>query len=1127
MPLPARIDLTTLAADQGFIIQGGAPYDRAGDRALSAGTVTNRGATARSDTDTATITVATLNHAPTQSGLAGDTATFTEEGQPIRLDVAGDAAIADPDPYGFEVERVASGLSGGGPVFITEIPDGTGRLFVVEKFGAVRILNPATGTFAASPFLDLTGQLATGGEQGLLGLALAPDYATSGTFYVYLTNTSGDNEIRRYQRDASNPDLANAASGDRILLSPHPTNTNHNGGWIGFGQDGFLYIASGDGAVSSNAQSLNTLLGKILRIDPSSDAFAADPDRDYAIPVSNPFAGATPGLDEIFASGLRNPFRASFDPLNGDLYIGDVGQNAIEEVDLIPAGVGGLNFGWDLREGTAQFGGPNQAGFTAPVIQYGHGSGPRQGNSITGGLVYRGPIAGLDGHYVFGDFFNKLWSVPEPSLVQGSTVPSSAFALRNTAFTANAGSVGQITSFATDAAGNLYVTDLAGEIFQVRASSAPNFAGGQLRVAISANKIAGEDVLGFAPGGTVTGSSGTAVGSVISVGGIAIGAIAPTGTGSGADDLVVLLSSGANAARISTLLQFLTYANTNTAAPSTATRTITYTLDDGAGTQNGGTNLLVFTSNVAVAGVDDVPVAVANSASTPENATISIAVLANDTDVDGGPKNVIQIAGVAAMAGTAITLASNATATLNANGTITYDPNGRFDTLTDGTSGAVNTSGQDSFTYTLNGNSATTVTVAIAGVAGPGDVLRGSAGNNTITGTASADLFVFSQGAGGTDSATGGDGGDGFYFGATLDASDSANGGAGADDQVGIRGNYVIAIGATTLLDIETIVLFSGGDARFEAAGGPASYNITTVDGNVAAGERLVVNGALLLAGESFTFSGASETNGSFTFFGGMGTEDLTGGARSDGFFFGDDRYDPALDKIDGVSGTDDQLGLRGNFGTIAFAADAMANIDSIVLISSANLSFGGGAGVDFDYDLILNDGNAVGGALTVTGIGLESDEDLKVDGSAEDDSILSLRGGFGNDILIGGQLGDILFGNIGADTLTGGLGADKFLYHAVSQSTDTVRDLIVDFTGDDVIDLIVIDAIGGAGLPNEAFIFTGSTVNTAAGSLYFQDNGNGSYTFFAHIDGDGVADLVLDVNAGIGYAWSAADFVL
>lgn len=383
------------------------------------------------------------------------------------LDIA--LTVTDRSDGAFRVRRVATGFAQ--PLYLTAVPDGSGRVFVVEQGGRIRILNPATGAIAATPFLDVSATIATGGEQGLLGFVPATDFSTTGRFYVYVTNTAGNIELRRYSTVAGNRDAGDPASADVILTIPHPSFTNHNGGWIDFGTDDFLYVAVGDGGSggdpSDNAQNRNVLLGKLLRIDVRTDAFPNDAARDYAIPATNPFSGGG-GAPEIYAYGLRNPFRNAFDRVTGNLYLGDVGQGAIEEIDLIPAGQGGLNFGWARLEGTQTFNGTPPAGATMPVAQYAHGSGPLQGNSVTGGYVYRGPIESLQGQYIFGDFVNaRLWSLPVANLVQGQTITSSAFTIRNADFAPTAGAIGNIASFGEDAARNLYIVDYDGEIFVI------------------------------------------------------------------------------------------------------------------------------------------------------------------------------------------------------------------------------------------------------------------------------------------------------------------------------------------------------------------------------------------------------------------------------------------------------------------------------------------------------------------------------------------------------------------------------------------------------------------------------------------------------------------------------------
>lgn len=361
------------------------------------------------------------------------------------------------------VRRVATGFSQ--PLFLTGIPDNSGRVLVLQKSGLVRILNPATGAIAATPFLDVSASIDTAGERGLLGLALAPNFTTSGTIYAYVINTAGDSEVRRYQTFANDRDRVDPnMPADVILVADQPAASNHKGGWLAFGANGLLHLALGDGgATAGNSQNLANLLGKIIRIDIASDAFPSDPLRDYAIPPGNvTTSGAAP---EIWHYGLRNPFRASFDRAGGALYIGDVGEAATEEINLVRPSDGPLNFGWPTQEG-------NQgaaAGLSPPVAQYAHGTGAFDGNSITGGYVYRGPAAALRGAYVFGDFVRgRIWSIPASSFAQGSTlIAPSGFTDRTAAFAPDIGAIGNISSFGEDQSGNLYIVDFDGEIFQI------------------------------------------------------------------------------------------------------------------------------------------------------------------------------------------------------------------------------------------------------------------------------------------------------------------------------------------------------------------------------------------------------------------------------------------------------------------------------------------------------------------------------------------------------------------------------------------------------------------------------------------------------------------------------------
>src|SRR5688572_5425464 len=253
-----------------------------------------------------------------------------------------------------QADRIATGLAE--PLFAASPPSEPDRLFVLEKAsGRVVILDVATGQVAAQPFFQVpSGEFLSDGERGLLGLAFHPQYATNGRLYLNLTNENGDTEIWELTRSAD-PNAADPAS-RRVLMTIDRTNANHNGGWLGFGPEGYLYIASGDsgggGDPENAAQNLDDLRGKMLRIDIDADGFPMDAARNYAIPVDNPFVGIA-GADEVFAYGLRNPWRASFDSETGALYIADVGEGAREEINYLAPGTGaGTNFGWPFFEGT-------------------------------------------------------------------------------------------------------------------------------------------------------------------------------------------------------------------------------------------------------------------------------------------------------------------------------------------------------------------------------------------------------------------------------------------------------------------------------------------------------------------------------------------------------------------------------------------------------------------------------------------------------------------------------------------------------------------------------------------------------------------------------------------------------
>jgi glucose/arabinose dehydrogenase len=333
--------------------------------------------------------------------------------------LSGREAVAAPPSGGFvQLVPVVSGLID--PLGVTHAGDGSGRLFIVQQTGQIRIWD---GTqLLATPFLDVSavsspcGSPPSCGERGLLGLAFHPSYTSNGFFYVDYTRGNGDIVIARYHVSA-NPNVADPNSGVVLLTIPHSSQPNHNGGQLAFGPDGYLYIGVGDGGGGGDpfesGQSKNTLLGKVLRIDVNSDGFPADPNRNYAIPPSNPFASTPSSSPEIWAYGLRNPWRFSFDRSTHDLYIADVGQGNWEEIDVQPAASsGGQNYGWDCREGAHTFetdsdcSGPS---FTDPVLEYDHSAGKC---AVIGGYVYRGQPASsvLSGNYLYGDLCTgQIW----------------------------------------------------------------------------------------------------------------------------------------------------------------------------------------------------------------------------------------------------------------------------------------------------------------------------------------------------------------------------------------------------------------------------------------------------------------------------------------------------------------------------------------------------------------------------------------------------------------------------------------------------------------------------------------------------------------------------------------------
>jgi glucose/arabinose dehydrogenase len=344
---------------------------------------------------------------------------------------------------------VVSGLAS--PVDLQFPNDGSGRTFIVQQAGSIRIA--INGSLIATPFLDITAKVSSGGEMGLLGLAFHPQFTQNHLFYVHYDRTVAgqiQSVIAEYHVSAGDANLADPNS-ERILLTVDQPFSNHKGGQIVFGPDGFLYIGFGDGGSGGdpmgNGQNLQTMLGKMLRIDVNSQSGG----KQYAIPPSNPFANGG-GLPEIFAYGLRNPWRFSFERGGTRLFVGDVGQDAFEEVDLLEAG---KNYGWNVMEGLHCYrpsSGCNMTGLTMPIVEYPHSDG----EAVMGGFVYKSSaISGLSGAYIFGDYISgTIWTLVEtpPGTWTRSTLLSTG---RN------------ISSFGQDTTGELYVVDYSGSVLKL------------------------------------------------------------------------------------------------------------------------------------------------------------------------------------------------------------------------------------------------------------------------------------------------------------------------------------------------------------------------------------------------------------------------------------------------------------------------------------------------------------------------------------------------------------------------------------------------------------------------------------------------------------------------------------
>ncbi|MGE0664644.1 MAG: PQQ-dependent sugar dehydrogenase [Hyphomonadaceae bacterium] len=973
------------------------------------------------------------------------------------------AADAGTDSGVIVATRLVAGLAR--PVFATSAPGDPDRMFVVEAHtGRIVIVDAITGAVSPTAFLDIpSDELSTGGEQGLLGLAFHPNYAANGRFYVNLTNAAGNLELWEYTRSAGNPDIADVASKRLIITIDHSFAGNHNGGWIGFGPDGMLYVSVGDGGgagdPNNNAQNIENLLGKILRIDVNSDGFPTDGARNYAIPAGNPFAGAgVAGADEIWHYGLRNPWRASFDSATGDFYIGDVGQSTLEEIDYVQAGVSGLNFGWRRFEGTFVHSSTTTApNAVFPIAEYGRNVGV----SVTGGYVYHG-TGGAQGLYFFGDFgTGNIWTL---RAVNGQAVD---FLQRNAQIRVDVGTLNQISSFAVDGRGRLYVVGLDGEIHRLTPSEAAgdgadtiNGGDGNDRIYGGAGNDqlsgdAGDDALDGGIGNDALNGGGgfdfadyATAGAAVTVSVAAAGA-QNTG-GAGSDTL-----TGIEALRGSAFADMLTG------------DTIGNRLDGGAGGDEmigglGDDQYIVDNAGDAITelageGFDQVE----SSISYTLAANVDMLTLTGSAFTGGGNAAANQIVGNDIY---------NILSGLDGNDRLLGMGGG--DILDGGSGGDEMIGGLGDDRYIVDSPSDATLELFDEGfdqvvssisftLAANVDMLTltGSAfagtGNSTANQIVGADIYNILSGLGGNDRLIG------------LGGGDLLDGGAGEDEMIGGTGD-------------DRYIVDSLGDAVIELFNEGFDQVVSSVSFTLAANVDM-----LTLTGSAFTGTGNSTANqivgsdlynilsglaGNDRLIGMGGGDILDGGAGADEMIggLGDDRYivDDAGDATTELSGE----GFDQVVSSVSFTL--AANVDMLTLTGSGNL-------------------NATGNSTA--------------------------------NQIVGNSGANIIAGGGGGDLLEGGAGADRFVYSALSDSANGSPDRILDFTPGqgDLIDLSAIDAntnVGG----DQGFTFVSTFTNAAGQAVLSYNAGLNQSTLLLDVNGDGVADftLLIDGNPGTSQGW-------
>jgi Ca2+-binding RTX toxin-like protein len=907
------------------------------------------------------------------------------------------------DASSIAATRVASGLTQ--PVFAGAAPGDTGRLFIVEKTGLIKILDLGTGQVLATPFLDVSSQILSDGERGLLGLAFDPNYASNGLFYIYLINNSGNTEIRSYHVSA-NPNAADAASVTPIITVAQAPANNHKAGWIGFGPDGYLYAALGDGGGGGDTfhtgQNIaNDLLGNILRLDVHSDAFPGDATKNYAIPADNPFAGQTPGLDEIFAFGLRNPWRDSFDRALGTFYIADVGQDQWEEIDI---GQNGANYGWNTFEGPAPFpgGDPLTGGpAIAPIYAYDH----TVGHSITGGYVYRGEGEALQGQYFFADFIqSKVFTLR----FNGSSWVATE---RTSQIVPDVGAVSNPSSFGEDARGNLYIVDFGGEVFKLTpiGTSADQ---GDVLSGLAGNDMlfggSGNDTLIGGPGAdTMLGGAGSDTADYSSSpAGVTVNLASGLGAGGDAQgDILGGIENLIGSAQSDTLTGD---SNANTLAGGAGNDT--YVVDragdmviENAGE---GTDTVLSTAHFAL----------------PTN--VENLTLLGAADLQGyGNNDANTLTGNAG--GNLLNGGTGADVMLGEAGNDVYFVDNAGDQVVE-SAGEGTDAVFSSAHFALSANVETLVLQGGADLQGYGNddlanALYGNTGNNLLNGGTGADVMF------------GGLGNDVYFVDGGDGVIENANEGT---DSVFSTTHYALSANVENLVLLGSIDLQAYGNDLANALYGNTGNNILNGEGGadimfggagndayfVDGGDGVIENAnegndtvfstthyALPANVENLVLQGSAGLQGygnslNNVLYGNIGDNLLNGGAGADVMFGGADNDVYFVDDPGDLAFENMSEGTDAVFSTVNYTLTA--NVENLVLQGSGN--------------------------LTGAGNGLAN----QVYGNAGDNA---LDGGAGTDLLNGG---------VGHDTLTGGTGNDTFVFNSGQTDGDTV----VDFSAGDAL---------------------------------------------------------------------------